>query len=190
MTAGKLVEKYHTKPNIWGCVLPLCVDWRALGRPVGGLPLSLWNSLYVSNVDSSALLNIANTWMLDREDSKCFLGVWTWHMLQLPTSKFFQRTKQQPGQVPQGTAPVSPMYWCVLAWAASGFSAGCHCPAWFSRLLPSWLWPSAVLSRTSCAFHSYHQTSPLFLFPFSFQPSFPAVSDLRSQLWCSNFLQL
>lgn len=42
----------------------------------------------------------------------------------------------------------------------------------------------------SSTFHSYHQTHwpPLFCcLTFSFQSSFPTVSDLRSHLWCSNF---
>lgn len=71
LTDRKIGGKVLYKVKHW-CVLPLCVDWRALGRPARGLVLSLWNSLYVTSVDTSVLLNIANAWVLDREDNECF----------------------------------------------------------------------------------------------------------------------
>lgn len=36
------------------------------------LLLSLCNLLYVTGVDILVLLNIANTWVLDRGDNECF----------------------------------------------------------------------------------------------------------------------
>lgn len=67
------------------------------------------------------------------------------------------------------------------------------CPAWFSYLLPSWsLTFSNPLACPPLLFHSHHQMRwpPLFccLLVFSFWPSFPAVSDLRSHLCCSHLL--